>query len=64
MFLTNEKYFISNLSKTWENLRPVFQQKKRFKIMGKNKACENTTGSEKNHLAKQNQSSKVMISES
>ncbi len=24
MFLTNEKYFISNLSKTWENLRPLF----------------------------------------
>jgi hypothetical protein len=41
-----------------------FQQKKRAKIIGKKKACENTTGSEKNHLATRNQSSKVMISES
>jgi hypothetical protein len=32
--------------------------------MGKNKACENTTSLEKNHLAKRNQSSKAMISES
>jgi hypothetical protein len=32
--------------------------------MGKKKTCENTTGSTKNHLAKRNQSSKVMISES
>ena len=41
-----------------------FNNKKRAKIMGKNKACENTTGSEKNHLAIRNQLSKVMISES
>ena len=29
IFLTNVKYFISNLSKTWENLRPVFSTKKK-----------------------------------
>ena len=35
MFLTNEKYFISNLSKTWENLRPVFSTKKKIPNHGK-----------------------------
>ena len=39
-------------------------KKKRAKIMGKNKACEKTTSSKKNHLATRNQSSKVIISES
>ena len=35
MFLTNEKYSISNLSKTWENLRPVFSTKKKVQNHGK-----------------------------
>ena len=45
-------------------LRLVFSTKKKGQNHGKKQGMWRTTGSEKNHLATRNQSSKVMISES